>query len=72
MNKPDKNGELKWRSNNHQIYNLHILKTFLRSLSQTHRSNLRNELIAHGWDVAVIERAIDEVTESGQNDENNK
>ena len=51
----------RWKLNRHQFYNMSVLTTFLeneRALGTKTDEELKQELITHGWDVAIIETAI--------------
>ncbi len=64
-NRPEEEKPLKWWLNKHQLYNLNILNTFLRLQFDNNKkqSDLKNDLIGHGWDIGVVEAALEE-TES--------
>jgi hypothetical protein len=56
--------ELKWHLTNHQLFNLKVLKSFLKEQPQMlKRSNdeLVKEIVSHGWDPAVVETAANEL-----------
>lgn len=55
---------LRWKLNPHQIYNLAILKEYLtnhRLLEQKDPEKLKHEIASHGWDLAVVEIAIEDL-----------
>jgi len=55
---------LRWHLNKRQLYNLEILKTFLRSNRSTyeHKSQeqIKEEITSYGWDPAVVDIATDD------------
>lgn len=55
---------IRWHLNKRQLYNLEILKTFLRAnrSANEHKSQeqLKEEIISYGWDPAVVDVAIDD------------
>ncbi|MCK5580421.1 MAG: CPBP family intramembrane metalloprotease [Candidatus Omnitrophica bacterium] len=66
MNRPVKERTLGWQLNKHQKYNLNILKEFLRNhhcLANADPDEIKKEIISHGWDLAVVEMAIKDITE---------
>jgi len=55
---------LRWKLNFHQIFNLHILKDYMQRnnlLAQKSPEQLKHEITAHGWDMAVVEMAIEDL-----------
>ncbi|MBI5150129.1 MAG: CPBP family intramembrane metalloprotease [Candidatus Omnitrophica bacterium] len=56
---------LRWHLTVHQRYNLEVLKTFLRQNPQELRdktpARIREDIAAHGWDVAVVEVALEDL-----------
>ncbi|MDP2654463.1 MAG: CPBP family intramembrane metalloprotease [Candidatus Omnitrophota bacterium] len=59
---------LRWRLNRHQIFNMEILKDYLRGRPQLlgqGREALRAEIASHGWDAAVVEIVLDDLKTSG-------
>jgi len=62
LNKEERERAIVWRLNKHQLYNLGVLKTFLENNSTPKPSEeIRQELITHGWDAVVIEKALESV-----------
>lgn len=61
-NRPETENALRWRLNRNQIYNLEILTTFLKSNPETLRGKsseeIRQDLISHNWDMAVLDHAL--------------
>ncbi len=55
---------LRWRLNKHQIFNLEILKHYLKGanfLGNYPEEKLKKEIFTHGWDMAVIDIALEEL-----------
>ncbi len=56
---------LRWKLNVHQIFNLQILKEYLERnnlLAKKPHEELKHEIASHGWDLAVVEIAIEDLT----------
>lgn len=54
---------LQWQLNKHQLFNVNVLKTYFQShpeMFSKPAAEIRQELIKHGWDVAVVETALEE------------
>ncbi len=66
VNKPEEEKPLRWLLNKHQQYNLQVLKTFLAQnrdqLRNKSKEEITKEITAHGWDVAVVEVALEDIT----------
>jgi len=63
-NDPETARPLRWRLNKHQIFNLNILKDFLRRQKKETNKNdleLKNEILSHGWDQAVVEIGLEDI-----------
>lgn len=63
-NRPEAKTKVEWRLNIQQKFNLEILKGFVKRQSQQGSSTpdaLRAQLIHHGWDVAVVDVAFDQL-----------
>lgn len=61
MNKPDVKKELVLTLEKHQLFNLNILARFRSDPANTAGKtpeNIRRELIDHGWDIVVVEEAL--------------
>ena len=61
FNRSDEENPMRWKLNKHQIYNLQVLKTFLKEEGNTKNKTaqeLTQELVAHGWDIAIVEIAL--------------
>ncbi|MCB9757426.1 MAG: CPBP family intramembrane metalloprotease [Candidatus Omnitrophica bacterium] len=57
--------QLCWKLNVHQLFNLKILKEYLKNtnlLNEKPADQLKHEIANHGWDLAVVEMAIDDLT----------
>lgn len=53
-----------WKLNRHQIFNLAVLKEYLRNHPPAPGQSLpalRQEITHHGWDIAVVEMAINDI-----------
>ncbi|MCA9408498.1 MAG: CPBP family intramembrane metalloprotease [Candidatus Omnitrophica bacterium] len=65
INKPIILKELRWHLNKHQLFNLEVLKHFLRSnpdlFALKTTEQLKDEICHHGWDVAVVEVALEDI-----------
>ena len=58
---------LAWNLNKHQRFNLQVLKVYLDNRLHQGNANLKdlkNELIQHHWDVAVVDAAIKELSQT--------
>ncbi len=56
---------LRWKLSVHQMFNLEILKEYLTRhnlLAQKPVEQLKHEIASHGWDLAVVEIAIEDLT----------
>jgi hypothetical protein len=55
---------LKWHLNKHQQFNLDVLKSYLTSHKEQFQSQsideIRRDIIRHGWDVAVVDVALED------------
>lgn len=59
LNRPTTERAMHWRLNQHQQYNLTILKTYLNSQKNNKSpETLKKELQNHGWDPAIIDIAL--------------
>lgn len=63
-NKPEICKPLRWQLNRHQLFNLNVLTNYLINnhghFEQSSDVNIRKEIIAHGWDIAVVDLAVEE------------
>ena len=64
INKPTHEKPLSWQLNKQQQYNLEILKSYFHMhpeiLNQKTKEQLKEEILAKGWDIAVVEKAMEE------------
>ncbi|MDP8212008.1 MAG: CPBP family intramembrane metalloprotease [Candidatus Zapsychrus exili] len=64
-NKNKEEKKLKWLLTKHQEFNLNILKTFIKEnnavFSNKAREEIAQEICSHGWDIAVVEVALDDL-----------
>lgn len=65
MNRSEDEVPLRWKLDVHQKYNLEILKNFLKSqydvLKNEPKEKVINDIFLHGWDIAVVEFAYEDV-----------
>ncbi len=64
VNKPDDEKDLRWNLNKHQLYNLEVLKYYLRNPDHVRNKSIdevKKEIIKHGWDVAVVDLALEDL-----------
>jgi hypothetical protein len=65
LNKKQELQPMRWRMTKHQLYNLEVLKTFLRQHPDEIRDKpprqIVDEISGHGWDMAVVEAALEDV-----------
>lgn len=65
LNKKQELQPMRWRLSKHQLYNLEVLKTFLRQHPDEIRDKpprqIVDEISGHGWDMAVVEAALEDV-----------
>ncbi|MCC6759504.1 MAG: CPBP family intramembrane metalloprotease [Candidatus Omnitrophica bacterium] len=65
MNKKVAERPLRWHLNIHQLFNLEVLKDYLQRhnlLAKKSAEQLKHEIAAHGWDLSVVEMAIEDLT----------
>lgn len=65
-NQPPTERPMQWRLNKHQLYNLAILRNYLESTrlwEGRQEADLKQEIVAHGWDIAVVEFALKAIKE---------
>ncbi|OGX26064.1 MAG: hypothetical protein A3D10_06550 [Omnitrophica WOR_2 bacterium RIFCSPHIGHO2_02_FULL_48_11] len=68
-NRSVRENTLRWTLNHHQKFNLEVLKTYLKNNTQKHNKSteeLRKEIISHGWDIAVVDQALEDLQNSGK------
>ena len=62
INKKTDPKPMRWDLNKHQLFNLEVLKNYLKShpeiMTKTPKDKLKSEIAAHGWDIAVVEEAL--------------
>lgn len=60
LNRPNVERPLRWKLNKHQLYNIEILKNYLkeRRITFEDQEKLQKEIVSHGWDQAVVEIAL--------------
>ena len=63
-NRPQTERPMRWHLNKHQLYNIEILKTYFkdRTIQERDTFRLKEELVSHGWDAAVIDALIEDIT----------
>ena len=63
INQPQIERPLRWRLTKHQLFNLEILKNFLKDKGfwgNKSREEVKKEIISHGWDVAIVDIALED------------
>lgn len=68
FNRTNTEQEFRWKLNKDQLYNLNILRDFLAGKKMAGAENpetVRRELIAHGWDAAVVDTALADLNQPG-------
>lgn len=64
VNKIPELKEMKWLLSKHQEFNLNVLRSFLEQnknlFENKTKEELKKEIASHGWDMAVVEVAVDE------------
>lgn len=66
LNRPNVERPLRWRLNKHQIYNMDVLRNFLRDKkigTGKEKEQLQREIVSHGWDQAVVEITLADLEE---------
>lgn len=65
INRKEEVRPMRWHLNKHQLYNLEILKAFIRDKAEDFHGKdperIKEEISSHGWDVAVVEVALDDM-----------
>lgn len=65
INHREEERKLAWRLNKHQVHNLEVLKTYLSANQEKFKTQdkarLRQEICSHGWDLAVVDVALEEL-----------
>jgi hypothetical protein len=65
-NRSNEERNMYWRLNIHQLFNLQVLKNYLQNtefVSTKPRELLLKEIVAHGWDLAVVDLALKDCLE---------
>ncbi len=74
INKKGEEKPLQWKLNKHQIYNKKILTEYLENHKELWTDQpikvIAKEIASHGWDIAVVEMALEHMKEKGQNQNN--
>jgi hypothetical protein len=69
VNKSTTERPMRWQLNQHQEFNLNLLKDYLRHhpeiLAKRSYEEVKKEIINHGWDVAVVDIALEELKSAG-------
>ncbi|PIT85935.1 hypothetical protein COU36_00540, partial [Candidatus Micrarchaeota archaeon CG10_big_fil_rev_8_21_14_0_10_59_7] len=71
LNRPETARPLRWKLTPHQLFNLEVLKHYLRDhqeLLQKPIDQLKGEVAAHGWDLAVVETAVEDLHPDSKRD----
>ncbi len=61
VNRPEREGPLVWKLNRHHLFNLEVPLAYLNAhpeLLAKPETDLKSEIVAHGWDTAVVEAAL--------------
>jgi len=69
LNRQLEEKRLQWKLNKHQEYNLKIIKYYLsdpRNIENKSANELKKEIVRHGWDIAVVDMAIEELKTKGK------
>ena len=65
MNRPVSERPLQWNLTKHQLFNLKILEYYLtqhpHEFNNKTKEDLKRELASHGWDIAVVEAALEKM-----------
>lgn len=64
LNQSQEERPLRWLLTRHQLFNLEILKEFLKNknlLAGRSPEALKQEITSHGWDIAVVEIALEDL-----------
>ncbi|MFA5261582.1 MAG: CPBP family intramembrane glutamic endopeptidase [Candidatus Omnitrophota bacterium] len=63
-NLPETERPMHWRLSKHQLFNLEVLKYYLRGHpidSSKNLEDVKHEIKNHGWDISVVELALEEI-----------
>ncbi len=65
VNRKEEIKPLRWHLNKHQLYNLEILKSYLKlhpdQFQGKEKEQIKKEISSHGWDVAVVDIALEDM-----------
>ena len=67
INREERERDMTWRLTKHQLFNCDILKDYLLTQnilvnkSKEELAALKSQITSHGWDIAVVERAFEDV-----------
>jgi hypothetical protein len=64
INRPNVERPLRWNLTKHQIYNMDVLKSFLKDKkieTPEQQRQLQREITSHGWDQAVVEITFEDL-----------
>ena len=66
LNQPDDERPLRWELTKHQLYNIEVLKNYLKDkklkfLGPQEQRKLQDEIVSHGWDQAVVEIVLNDL-----------
>ena len=70
-NKPDTERKMFWKLNDRHLFNLKILKFFLsdpKNMAGKTPQEIREGLLRHGWDVAIVDEALQQIMPSKPTD----
>ncbi|MCR4337365.1 MAG: CPBP family intramembrane metalloprotease [Candidatus Omnitrophica bacterium] len=69
-NRSEEERPMRWKLSRHQIFNMEILKEYLRKRSLPkgfeEAEQLKTSIASHGWDIAVVETALEDLAKEGQ------
>ena len=65
LNRSQEERAMRWQLNKHQAQNLEILKTYMKvnaeKFHQLDPEQIKKDMAAHGWDIAVVELALEDL-----------
>lgn len=65
INKKVPEKPLRWKLSVHQLFNLQVLKEYVKThdlLAEKPPEKLKHEIVSHGWDLAVVETMIEDLS----------
>ena len=69
LNKDPQPRTMRWQLNKHQEFNLGVLKAYIKQHAGTFagrtKAEVRREIISHGWDIAVVDMALEDFPQDG-------